>query len=262
MVKEFKCKLCKVSFDANWKLNRHRKGDYGCKYDDVQFNLKTLDNITSIIQNDNISFTQNINVENKCNKCDAIFTLKHNLKRHKINNKCKNKKELLQKKELQKEIKEKTQIENLQTKINLQNEELKKTQKQIQLQNEELQKLQQDKYQTISLPIENKDKFATNFIYLIIEKEYITNNEDIFKIGKTTQKRLKRFDKYKSGSILLSYNRCTDCHTSEKEIIKFFKIKYKQRLDIGLEYFEGNHEDMIDDIYSIIKFNKEPIIKN
>ena len=137
-----------------------------------------------------------------------------------------------------------------------QNEELKKTQKQIQLQNEELQKLQQDKQQTNTLPIENKDKFTTNFIYLIIEKEYITNNEDIFKIGKTTQKRLKRFDKYKSGSILLSYNRCKDCHISEKEIIKLFKTKYKQRLDIGLEYFEGNHEDMIDDIYSIIKFNK------
>ena len=128
---------------------------------------------------------------------------------------------------------------------------------QIKLQNEELQKLKQLQQPIEAVTKENNDKFKTSFIYLIIEREYIKNKEDIFKVGKTTQKRLKRFDKYTPGSILLSYNRCTDCHTSEKEIITLFKTKYKQRLDLGLEYFEGNHEEMINDIQSIIKFKIE-----
>lgn len=200
--------------------------------------------------------------KSSCIKCTKEFTTKYSLARHINENRCRiikekikelvkyninlkneSKQQLLK---VQEETKEKTEIENLQIQIKLQEQEL-----------QVLRQIKHQKYaQTNTLPIENKDKFTTNFIYLIIEREYIKNNEDIFKIGKTTQKRLKRFDKYKSGSILLSYNRCTDCHKSEKEIIKFFKIKYKQRLDIGLEYFEGNHEDMIDDIYSIIKFNK------
>ena len=235
------CIKCKEIFKHRQILYRHKKI---CNYKQ-QATVSTEKNILLSLQ---LSISQQISQEisQEILKLPEIQELK---KQKEEIQKQKEEIQKLQKEEIQKEKKE------LQL-LRKQNEELKKTQKQIQLQNEELQKLQQDKYQTNTLPIENKDKFTTNFIYLIIEKEYITNNEDIFKIGKTTQKRLKRFDKYKSGSILLSYNRCTDCHKSEKEIIKFFKIKYKQRLDIGLEYFEGNHEDMIDDIYSIIKFNK------
>ena len=99
MSKEYKCKLCKVSFNANWKLNRHRNGVYGCKYDDViPILVKTVKN-NELVETNNIApqllIEQNINpiiesnTENKCNKCNAIFTLKHNLKRHIKNNKCK-----------------------------------------------------------------------------------------------------------------------------------------------------------------------------
>ena len=218
--------------------------------------------------------------KSSCIKCTKEFTTKYSLARHINENRCRIIKEKIKeiskyninfKNECKQQKKEKKlkqlvnleQLDNLEKQIEtkiIETKIIENLQIQIKLQEQELQVLRQIKHQkyaqTNTLPIENKDKFTTNFIYLIIEKEYITNNEDIFKIGKTTQKRLKRFDKYKSGSILLSYNRCTDCHKSEKEIIKFFKIKYKQRLDIGLEYFEGNHEDMINDIYSIIKFNK------
>lgn len=162
---------------------------------------------------------------------------------------------ILKKQNIKLEQSQKKELEQIQK----QKEELEQLQNKVKLQNEEIQNLKQNKQQTTPLPIENNDKFETSFIYLIIEREYIKNKEDIFKVGKTTQKRLKRFDKYTNGSILLSYNRCNDCHTSETELIKLFKKKYKQRLDIGLEYFEGNHEDMIDDIYSIIKFKKDKI---
>ena len=99
MSKEYKCKLCKVSFNANWKLNRHRNGVYGCKYDDViPIIVKTVKN-NELVETSNIAphilIEQNINpiiesnTDHKCNKCNAIFTLKHNMKRHIKNNKCK-----------------------------------------------------------------------------------------------------------------------------------------------------------------------------
>lgn len=276
------CKLCKKDFKYLSKLKRHRDGEYGCKYIDNNGSI-TLVNNNSIILNNISNLTIPIepiaNIEptiakcksiekkiinetkNFCIKCKKEFTTKYSLARHINENRCsiikekikelakyninlKNQNKQLLKDKKEEEIKEKTEIEKLQIQIKLQEEEL-----------QVLRQIKNQKYTQIkSLPIENKDKFKTSFIYLIIEREYIKNNEDIFKVGKTTQKRLKRFDKYTSGSILLSYNRCKDCHISEKEIIKLFKIKYKQRLDIGLEYFEGNHEDMINDIHSIIKF--------
>ena len=279
------CKLCKKDFKYLSKLKRHRDGEYGCKYFNNNGTI-TLVNNNSIILNNifnvpiiPIEPTTNIEptiskcksiekkiineTKNSCIKCKKEFTTKYSLARHINENRCsiikekikelakyninlKNENKQLLKDKKEEEIKEKTKTEIEQLQI------------QIKLQEEELQVLRQTKNQKYTqiklLPIENKDKFKTSFIYLIIEREYIKNNEDIFKVGKTTQKRLKRFDKYTSGSILLSYNRCKDCHISEKEIIKLFKIKYKQRLDIGLEYFEGNHEDMINDIHSIIKF--------
>jgi hypothetical protein len=278
---EYKLKLkayAKVRFDPFCRWER-----ISIPYDDANYMETTLGQLNFFkwaIENQIINETKSA-----CIKCKKEFTTKYSLARHINENRCRIIKEKIRelakyniniKNECKQQKKQKKleqlinleQLDNLKKQIeietkNIETKQIENLQIQIKLQEQELQVLRQIKHaQTNTLPIENKDKFETNFIYLIIEKEYITNNEDIFKIGKTTQKRLKRFDKYKSGSILLSYNRCTNCHTSEKEIIELFKTKYKQRLDIGLEYFEGNHEDMIDDIYSTIKFNKEPIIKN
>jgi hypothetical protein len=41
------------------------------------------------------------------------------------------------------------------------------------------------------------------FIYLIKEREFIKNNEEIYKIGKTKQMALKRIKDYPKNSILL-----------------------------------------------------------
>lgn len=46
---------------------------------------------------------------------------------------------------------------------------------------------------------------------------------------------------------------CNDCVGMEKQLIKLFKESFKQRKDVGREYFEGNHVDMIDIIYSTVK---------
>ncbi len=93
----------------------------------------------------------------------------------------------------------------------------------------------------------------TQYIYLLLEREFIKTNELIYKIGKTKQKNTDRFKSYPKGSVLLNLSICDNCDAIEKELEKIFKIKYKQRKDIGTEYFEGNYKDMIDTINRYLK---------
>jgi hypothetical protein len=205
-----------------------------------------------------------------CIKCKKEFTTKYSLARHINENRCRiikekirelakyninlkneNKQQLLK---VQEDTKEKTKIKKT---------EIEKLQIQIKLQEKELQALRHKNLllttPTKNINLDNKNKIASNFIYLIREREFNENNKEIYKIGKTTQTKLKRINAYPNDSILYLYKECSDCHLSEKEIIKLFKIKYIHKNQIGNEYFEGNREDMMDDICNIIKFKKETI---
>jgi hypothetical protein len=93
----------------------------------------------------------------------------------------------------------------------------------------------------------------TQYIYLLLEREFIKTNELIYKLGKTKQKNTDRFKSYPKGSILLYLTLCDNCDLIEKQLINIFKIKYKQRKDIGTEYFEGNYKDMVDTINQYLK---------
>ena len=97
--------------------------------------------------------------------------------------------------------------------------------------------------------IKYDNNMESQYIYLLIEREFIKTNENIFKLGKTKQSNLKRFDSYPKGSKLLYQTICSDCDSIEILLIKIFKKTYKQRKDIGNEYFEGNYKHMIDIIY-------------
>ena len=94
---------------------------------------------------------------------------------------------------------------------------------------------------------------VTNYIYLLQEREFIKTNENIYKIGMTKKENYTRFNQYPNGSILLFQMICNDCKTMEKIILKTFYGNFKQRKEIGSEYFEGDYTSMIDIIYSAIK---------
>lgn len=95
-----------------------------------------------------------------------------------------------------------------------------------------------------------------HYIYMLKEREFVKTKENIFKIGKSTQSNLSRFSQYPNGSILYFQMICKDCHKIEKKIIQTFRKKYINRNDIGNEYFQGNHKEMIDDIYyEILNFH-------
>ena len=97
------------------------------------------------------------------------------------------------------------------------------------------------------------EKQKPNYIYLLQEPRFIQTNESVYKVGKTKQANLTRFNQYPKGSVLLLQTVCSNCDLMEVNIIKLFKTKYIRRKDIGNEYFEGNLNDMTDDIMNCLK---------
>jgi hypothetical protein len=59
--------------------------------------------------------------------------------------------------------------------------------------------------------------FYLHYIYLCHLKYYHNNNKNIFKIGRTTQDNLKRFNNYPKGSILVYYSIYNDCYYIEEK---------------------------------------------
>jgi hypothetical protein len=111
------------------------------------------------------------------------------------------------------------------------------------------------------MQINNKDETFHNlnichYIYLLREREFVKSNEDIYKIGKTKQENLARFNSYPNSSQLLFHMICSNCDKIERNIINLFKRKYILRGEIGKEYFQGNLNYMLNDIiYEIFNYN-------
>ncbi len=103
--------------------------------------------------------------------------------------------------------------------------------------------------------ISNNEESQTeklNYIYLIKVREFIRTNEEVFKVGKTTQENLNRFGTYPRGSRILFLRVCVNCHIIEKEVIEIMKTKYIHKKEYGNEYFEGDFKKMINDINKVI----------
>jgi hypothetical protein len=95
------------------------------------------------------------------------------------------------------------------------------------------------------------------YIYLLQEREFKNYNIPVYKLGKTKQINNLRFNAYPKGSLLLSQLCCNNCDDCERQIISLFDKKYKNRDDIGREYYEGNYRSMILDIIEVINYRKE-----
>ncbi|MBA42865.1 MAG: hypothetical protein CMF62_02510 [Magnetococcales bacterium] len=81
-------------------------------------------------------------------------------------------------------------------------------------------------------------------IYLIKEREFIKTDENIFKLGKTTQKKNKRFYSYPKGSILYFQIYSDNISKIEKKLIELFKKNFTHAIKYGNEYFEGDNIKM------------------
>ena len=96
-------------------------------------------------------------------------------------------------------------------------------------------------------------------IYLLQTRESIFKNDDVFKIGRTSQDELKRFNCYPKGSKLHLHISCFNGIHVEKLIIDLFNNKYTNVPVYGAEYFKGDLCTMIKDILHTIGHNFDSI---
>jgi uncharacterized Zn-finger protein len=218
MENSYSCKYCQKIFSSSQSKCNHIS-----IYHKTEKLNKNKINILNVKQTKNINNNVNtkllIDTKNKnnfiCQYCDKGFTLKSSLTRH-MNCRCKIKNEIINKISIDPTF--------------------------IQLNPPILDK-----------PKENNDNtvitIKPEYIYLLQEREFKNNKQEIYKIGKTKQYNFRRFNDYPKDSLLILHILCDNCDISEKKLIELFNTKYIKRTDIGNEYFEGNYKNMISDIY-------------
>ena len=100
------------------------------------------------------------------------------------------------------------------------------------------------------------------YIYLLQTRESITNNEQVYKVGRTYQDELKRFNNYPKGSQLHLYISCLNSVEVERSIITDFNNLF-QNVDLyGKEYFKGNLLDMMKVILNNISLSFDCLSSN
>jgi hypothetical protein len=99
----------------------------------------------------------------------------------------------------------------------------------------------------IDTKIIKKDDDDFGSIYLLREREFVKLNEHVYKIGMTNRNMSKRFSEYPKDSELIFTVAVPSKLTkiTEADIIKEYISHFKQRTDVGVEYFEGNYKEMI-----------------
>jgi hypothetical protein len=92
----------------------------------------------------------------------------------------------------------------------------------------------------------------SEFIYIVYLREFINNERNIFKIGRT-ENIIQRISNYPKGSKIIFMMPCSEIKKCESEIIRIFIKKYNQMKEFRTEYFEGDVKDMIATIISIVQ---------
>ena len=88
-------------------------------------------------------------------------------------------------------------------------------------------------------------------LYIVHEREFINSKQNIYKIGRSEQACLRRIKTYPKGSELYFHMRVSDSVRAEKRALRAFKSMFKQRKDIGKEYFEGDIRLMLSFMFQI-----------
>jgi hypothetical protein len=95
-------------------------------------------------------------------------------------------------------------------------------------------------------------------IYLIHPREFVSTDLSIYKLGRSNNidNRVKQYPK---GSNILCMLMCKNSIACEKYLIKLFKNKFTQNTYYGSEYFEGDKQMMIREIFNHLD---EQYVKN
>ena len=88
-------------------------------------------------------------------------------------------------------------------------------------------------------------------IYFIHTRELLSLKEPIYKLGRSNNLDC-RVRNYPKRSNVLFTMKCKNSIKCEQHLIKLFKEKFIQKKDYGTEYFEGDIDEMINEIYNYL----------
>jgi len=81
-------------------------------------------------------------------------------------------------------------------------------------------------------------------IYLLQEREFVRLNEDVYKIGRSSNIKNRMNNYPKSSNIELMMG-CRDSVAVEKALLEIFRKQFKPMKEYGSEYFQGDKLEMI-----------------
>jgi hypothetical protein len=109
--------------------------------------------------------------------------------------------------------------------------------------------IEKEEPDTKSVYLNNK---IMEYVYIIQEREFVKEGRPLYKIGRTTQKPYQRFSNYPKGSIEFLCMNVPNCKKAEAIIKNKFNTKFKVDRDIGVEYFEGDIDEMKKEFINLI----------
>lgn len=133
--------------------------------------------------------------------------------------------------------------------------------KELQMQNKTLikvmEKLMKENPATLQTELtvstqKEKAKNSFGYVYLLQLREFVKTNEDVYKVGMTSQENHGRLRGYPKGSVLLFQDSCENYKKAETQILDKFKETFTQMKDIGAEYFKGDLHQMKDIMHTIV----------
>ena len=87
-------------------------------------------------------------------------------------------------------------------------------------------------------------------VYLIQEREFVRTGEPIYRLGGTVRIKQKCRE-FPTDSKIITILRVNDCVRAEKYLLTRFKERFVQRRDFGNKYFEGDEDQMTDEIRNV-----------
>lgn len=99
------------------------------------------------------------------------------------------------------------------------------------------------------------------YIYVILTREFLNNKQSVLKIG-YTKNIITRFADYPKGSKLALAIFTDNVKDTEKRVLKKCKELFIQRKDIGLEYFEGITENILQNVVEVVGYKCELLATN
>ena len=181
---------------------------------------KVCEPIIDDISIEDCLFNLNKKKEHLCDHCNKKFSRSDSLKRHK--EKCY---------ELRLKL------------LDKKNKELDEKNNELDEKNKELEK-------QIKVSEPQESIITDHFIYILQEREFVKNNENCYKLGKTINPK-QRLSSYPKGSKIFLILKCDDCDRAEKDLIDMFKTSFFSRNDIGKEYFQG---DLLEMTNTVMKY--------